>query len=750
MLDHDLAGIAGGWHPDPFGVLGPHGTPAGWEVRAFLPDAVSVELLVAGELLPMEQLHPMGIFVAKPTTVPHDYRFRITQRGGRIVVRDDPYRFPQLLSDFDLHIFAEGTNYETYKMLGAHPMEAEEVSGTRFAVWAPNAEAVFVAGSFNQWHERSHPMRHRPGGAWEIFVPGVERGALYKFFIRSKFNGYQVMKSDPYALATECPPRTASIVEGLNDFAWTDEAWIDRRGSVNWLEQPVSFYEVNLESWLRGDGGRLLTWDELAERLVPYVKRMNFTHIELMPITEYPYSGSWGYQVTGYFAPTARFGPPEGLKRFINRCHEEGIGVVLDWVPGHFPKDLNGLALFDGTHVYEHADPRVGEHKQWGTLIFNYGRNEVRSFLLSSAMFWLREYHLDGLRVDAVASMIYLDYNRNDGEWVANRYGGRENLESLDFLRKMNELTHTIPGTLTIAEESTSFPMVSRPVYLGGLGFTMKWNMGWMHDMFHYFKLDPVFRRYNQNDVTFSLMYAFSENFVLPISHDEVVHMKGSLIGKMPGDEWRKFANARALLAYMWAHPGKKLLFMGQEIGQYEEWSERGQVRWELLQWDYHRTFQAMVAELNRLLRTEPALHEVDYHWKGFEWIDFQDIDSSVIIFVRRAKDMDDELLFACNFTPEPRSAYRVGCPSSGTYDEIFNTDWDIFGGSNVTATPAGWVESAPIPWHKRQHSLVVTLPPLAVICLKRRRERPIVVEPSAKQAELPESALAEPALLLA
>jgi 1,4-alpha-glucan branching enzyme len=722
VLEHDIAAIVGGYHKDPFAVLGPHGTPQGWEVRAFLPGARSVELLADGKSQAMERVHPGGVFVAKPPSVPHDYRYRVSWQSGAVQIREDPYRFPLLLTPHDIHLFAEGTNYESYRMLGAHPAEVEGVAGTRFAVWAPNAEAVFVSGEFNLWNSKAHPLRRRDGGIWELFLPSVGVGEIYKYFIRSSLNGYTVLKSDPYAFATECPPRNGSIIRGLPDFEWTDGEWMERRALTDWLREPVSFYEVNLESWLHGEGGRLLRYDELAAQLIPYVKKMGFTHIELMPIAEYPYSGSWGYQVTGYFAPTARFGPPDGFQHFVNECHRAGIGVVLDWVPGHFPKDQHGLALFDGTHLFEHLDPRVGEHKQWGTYIFNYSRNEVRSFLLSSAMFWLREYHLDGLRVDAVASMLYLDYDRKEGEWLPNRYGGRENLEAIEFLRRMNELTHTIPGTITIAEESTSYPMVSKPTYLGGLGFTMKWNMGWMHDMFHYFKLDPIFRKFNQNDVTFSLMYAFSENFVLPISHDEVVHMKGSLIGKMPGDEWKKFANVRAFLAYMWAHPGKKLLFMGQEIGQYEEWSEKHPIRWELLQWDYHRKLQTLVSDLNHLLQTQKALHEVDFHWNGFEWIDLSNIDDSVIAFLRRARDPEDELVWICNFTPNPRHNYRVGVPRPGSYAEILNTDWSRYGGSDIWATPAGWVDSHPVELHSRRQSVVLTLPPLGVVCLKRQR----------------------------
>ncbi len=737
MLDHDIAAIVGGYHLDPFSVLGPHGTPSGWEVRVFIPGVAAVELLLGDEALSMEKLDPAGLFMARPSSAPHDYRLRAIAHDGSAAVRDDPYRYPKLLTEFDLHLHSEGTNSEAYRMLGAHPMEVEGAPGVRFAVWAPNAEAVFVCGSFNRWNEKAHPMRRRDGGVWELFVPGLGEGAIYKYFIRSAQMGYKVMKTDPYAFATECPPMTASIVHGLGQYLWNDDHWMSERSRARMLERPVSIYEVNLESWRHGPEGRLLTYSELADQLIPYVQQLGFTHLELMPITEYPYSGSWGYQVTGYFAPTARFGAPDGFKEFVDRCHQAGIGIILDWVPGHFPKDLHGLALFDGTHVYEHEDPRVGEHKGWGTLIFNYGRNEVKSFLLSSALYWLKEYHLDGLRVDAVASMLYLDYERPAGEWLPNQYGGRENLEAISFLRKMNELAHEVPGAMTIAEESTSFAGVSRPVYVGGLGFTMKWNMGWMHDMFHYFKLDPVFRKFNQNDITFSLMYAFSENFVLPISHDEVVHMKGSLLGKMPGDEWKKFANVRAFLGYMWAHPGKKLLFMGQEIGQYEEWDEKKQVRWELLQYDYHRKLQSLVCDLNDLLQREPAMYEVDFDQRGFEWIDFQDVDGSVISFIRRSKDPEDELVFVCNFTPNPRPDYRIGVPRAGVYDERLNTDWERYGGSGVRATGGGWTSSERVEQHGRPNSVLMTLPPLAVVCLKRRR--PVLeAEPIPKEAEAP------------
>ena len=491
------------------------------------------------------------------------------------------------------------------------------------------------------------------------------------------------------------------------------------RGARDWLRSPVSIYEVHLESWMRGPQGQPLTYCEMARNLVDYVKRMGYTHIELLPIMEYPFSGSWGYQVIGYFAPTSRFGTPEDFMYLVDRCHQEGIGVLVDWVPAHFPKDAHGLVFFDGTALYEHADPRKGEQTDWGTLIFNYGRNEVRAFLIASALFWLKKYHIDGLRVDAVASMLYLDYSRKEGEWIPNQYGGNENLEAIDFLQRFNELAHEVPGAITIAEESTAFPGVSKPVYLGGLGFTMKWNMGWMHDMLDYFSEDPVYRKYHHNNITFSLLYAFTENFVLPISHDEVVHGKRSLLDKMPGDEWRKFANVRAFLAYMYAHPGKKLLFMGSEIGQYEEWNANGSVRWELLQFEPHRRLQLFVQELNRFYREQPALYEVDFHWEGFEWVDFHDVESSVIVFLRRAKDPKDFVLFCCNFTPVAREKYEIGVPEEGFYEEVLNSDAAMFGGTNVGN--GGMVSSRPIVRHNRKHSIAITLPPLAVVAFRKR-----------------------------
>ena len=650
--------------------------------------------------------------------VPAKYQLRVQSYDGQSVTIEDPYRFPQQLSSFDLHLHAEGTNYEAWRSMGAHIVESEGVRGCRFAVWAPHAEMVSVVGDFNQWDVRRHPMRKCDGGIWEIFLPGVGEGNIYKYFVRSQIFGVHGLKCDPYGFASEVPPKQGSIIHDLGHYDWGDQDWMERRGQTNWLERPISAYEVHLESWMRGPNGLPLTYRELAERLIPYVRRMGFTHLELMPPMEHPYSGSWGYQVVGYFAPTARFGSPDDFRYFIDECHRNGIGVIVDWVPAHFPKDSHGLARFDGTACYEHEDPRQGEHRDWGTLIFNFGRNEVRNFLISNALFWLKEYHIDALRVDAVASILYLDYSREPGEWIPNKYGGNENLEAIDFVRRFNEEAHKVPGALTIAEESTSFTGVSHPVYTGGLGFTMKWNMGWMHDMFAYFKSDPVYRKYNHHNITFSMLYAFTENFVLPISHDEVVHGKGSLIGKMPGDEWRRFANVRAFLGYMWGHPGKKLLFMGCEFGQYEEWNWQGTLRWDLLQYPLHSRLGDYVRELNRLYESEPSLYEVDYNWRGFEWIDFHDVENSVISFVRRAKNKSDYLLFVCNFTPVPRHAYNVGVPEAGEYREIFNSDWEQFGGSGVMNPSSLW--STPGNVQARGQYITISLPPLAVTVFKR------------------------------
>jgi 1,4-alpha-glucan branching enzyme len=641
---------------------------------------------------------------------------------------------PSIFSDFDLYLFGQGKHYQIYEKMGAHPRTVNGISGINFAVWAPNALAVSIIGDFNSWTRGSHSMnlRHQDLGVWECFMPGLKVGALYKYAIYSRYNNYAVDKTDPYGFAAELRPLTASIVADIHFHQWQDDTWMQERSERQQTSSPISIYEVHLGSWRHAperhregnpEEDRFLSYRELAHDLAAYVKDLGFTHIELMPIAEYPYDGSWGYQVTGYYAPTSRFGPPEDFQYFVDYMHQQGIGVLVDWVPAHFPKDGHALSYFDGTHLYEYADTRKGEHKEWGTLVFNYGRSEVQSFLIANALFWLREYHIDGLRVDAVASMLYLDYLRKEGDWVSNQYGGREHLEAVDFLRKLNEAVYAEqPGTLTVAEESTSWPLVSRPTYVGGLGFSMKWNMGWMHDMLEYMHLDPVFRRYHHNLITFSLMYAYSENFVLPLSHDEVVHIKGSLINKMPGDLWQRFANLRAFYGYMWGHPGKKLLFMGGEFGQWHEWNYAESLDWHLLEPPsdlHHAQLRDYLRDLNAIYQREPGLYALDSDPEGFSWIDVHDTDNSVVSFMRRSKNVDDTLIFVCNFTPIPRLGYRLGVPRAGEYYEILNSDANRYGGSgleNLQAMPSG-----PVFWQSCPHSLLLTLPPLSTIVLKRK-----------------------------
>jgi len=626
----------------------------------------------------------------------------------------------RILTDFDLHLIAEGTHYKIYEKLGAHVMEIDGKKGVYFAVWTPNAKKVSVIGDFNNWNHKKNPMKLvGDSGIWETFVPGIGEGELYKFYIESKYHGYKEQKADPFAFYFEVRPKSAAIVYNIEGkHQWQDQEWIEQRKKKNWLESPMAIYEVHLGSWMRGEDNRFLTYRELAEKLILYVKDLGFTHIELLPITEHPLDASWGYQTIGYFAPTSRFGKPEDFMYFVDQCHQNGIGVIMDWVPAHFPKDAHGLGFFDGTCLYEHEDPRKGEHRDWGTLIFNYGRNEVRNFLISNALFWIEKYHIDGLRVDAVASMLYLDYSRAPGEWIPNIYGGNENLEAIDFLKRFNEIVHGYhPGVLTIAEESTAWPMVSRPTYLGGLGFSMKWNMGWMHDTLEYFSKDPIFRKYHTNDLTFSFLYAFTENFILPFSHDEVVHGKRSMLDKMPGDMWQKFANLRALYGYMYGHPGKKLLFMGSEFGQWREWNFDESLDWHLLEYDSHKGLQRFVIDLNRIYKSEPALYELDFDWHGFEWIDFHDSDNSIISFIRRAKNPDDFLVFVFNLTPVPRFSYRIGVPRAGFYKEILNSDSKFYWGSNLGN--GGGVSADDTPAHERPFSLNLTLPPLSVLIFK-------------------------------
>jgi 1,4-alpha-glucan branching enzyme len=627
---------------------------------------------------------------------------------------------PGLLSEQDLYLFNEGRNYRAYEKLGSHLTSVGGQPGACFGVWAPNAREVTVIGSFNGWDHRSHPLRAcGNSGIWEGFIPGVTKGSLYKFHIVSRHHGHVVDKADPFGLWHEKPPRTGSVVWDL-EYQWADHDWMRNRQGRNSLHAPLSIYEVHLGSWMRvpEEHSRPLTYREMAPRLADYAQRMQFTHVELLPVMEHPFYGSWGYQTTGYFAPTARFGTPQDFMYLVDYLHQHGIGVILDWVPSHFPSDAHGLSYFDGTHLFEHSDSRQGFHPDWKTLIFNYGRNEVRSFLLSSAMFWLDKYHADGLRVDAVASMLYLDYSRKQGEWLPNRYGGRENLEAIDFLRQFNEEVYKeYPGIQTFAEESTSWPMVSRPIYLGGLGFGLKWDMGWMHDTLKYFAQDPIHRKYHHNQLTFRMLYGFTENFVLPLSHDEVVHGKGSLIGKMSGDEWQKFANLRLLFGYMYAQPGKKLLFMGDEFGQVREWTHDSSLEWHVLQYPLHRGLQSWVEQLNRLYRHQPALHELDTDPRGFEWIDCNDNSASTLSLVRKGKSSTQSVVVACNFTPIPRVGYRLGVPRGGFWRELLNSDAKEYGGGGMGNL--GGVIAEEQPAHGRPYSLNLTLPPLAVVFLK-------------------------------
>jgi len=621
-----------------------------------------------------------------------------------------------LITEDDIYLFNEGSHLQVYEKLGSHIVEG----GTSFAVWAPNAERISIVGDFNDWQVGAAPMKMRGNsGIWEAFVPGVAKGACYKYHIESRYHMYKVDKADPYAVYAEIPPKTASRVWDL-DYTWSDDEWLRTRGQRNSLTAPVSIYEMHLGSWMRvpEEGGRPLSYRELAPKLADYVSKLGFTHVEFMPIMEHPFTGSWGYQLTGYFAPTSRFGSPQDFMFLIDTLHQRGIGVILDWVPSHFCKDEHGLAYFDGTHLYEHSDSRKGWHPDWDSMIFNYGRNEVRSFLLSNAIYWLDKYHIDGLRIDAVASMLYLDYSRKNGDWIPNQYGGKENIEAIDFLRRLNaEVYKHYPDVQTIAEESTAWGMVSRPTYVGGLGFGLKWDMGWMHDTLLYMSKDPVFRRFHHNDITFRMLYAFHENFVLPLSHDEIVHGKGSLIRKMPGDDWQKFANLRTLLGYMYSQAGKKLLFMGGEFGQWDEWYQEKSLDWHLLESPLHRGAQTFVGDLNRLYVREPALHELDCDPNGYEWIDANDSDSSALTYLRKGKDPSQQILVAINFTPVPRQGYRVGVPFPGTWREILNSDAREYGGSGMGN--AGRVDAEPIPFHGRPQSVNLRLPPLSLVYLK-------------------------------
>ena len=696
-------------HWNPFLLLGPHEADGAVTVRAFLPEARDVWVVdlsggEPGARVAMERVHPDGLFErtfpARSKKFP--YRLAVTNHDGHSWEFLDAYQFGPVLTDFDLHLLGEGTHYRNFERLGAHLRTHEGIKGVHFAVWAPNAMRVSVVGDFNHWDGRRYPMRNMGAtGVWEIFIPDLTQGEVYKYEVKSRFNSYLVQKSDPYGFAAEMRPKTASVVWDVTEFKWGDDDWMATRDRRQALDAPICVYEVHLGSWKRKpeEGNRFLTYRELADQLAGHLRHTQFTHVELMPISEHPFDGSWGYQPVGYFAPTSRHGTPDDFAYFVDTMHKNGIGVILDWVPAHFPRDLHGLGYFDGTHLYEHEDPRLGEHRDWGTKIFNYGRPEVRNFLYGNALFWLERYHIDGLRVDAVASMIYLDYSRNPGEWVPNVFGGNENLEAIDFLKKFNELCHKEhPGVLTIAEESTSFTGVSRPTYLGGLGFSLKWNMGWMNDTLRYFSKDPVHRKYEHGGLTFSMIYAFNENFMLPISHDEVVHGKGSLLDKMPGDLWQKFANLRLLYGYMYGHPGKKLLFMGCEFAQWREWSHDNSIDWHLLQWRDHQGILQVVADLNALYRSDPALHEVDFDWQGFDWLELHDWENSVLAFLRRARDSDDSVVVVCNFTPIPRHDYKIGVPTGGYYRELLNTDSAVYGGSNSGNEGGVWAAKRPAP----------------------------------------------------
>jgi 1,4-alpha-glucan branching enzyme len=625
-----------------------------------------------------------------------------------------------VLTDEDLFLFNEGSHYRLYEKLGSHLLTVDGVQGVYFAVWAPNARQVSVTGDFDGWDKSSHALCPRgQSGIWEGFIPGVTEGTVYKYYIVSQQGSYHVDKADPFAVYAETPPKTASIVRSL-DYAWEDQSWMEKRSTRNALDAPVSVYEVHLGSWRRvpEEGNRSLSYRELASKLADYVKQLGFTHVEFLPVMEHPFYGSWGYQTTGYFAPTSRYGTPQDFMYLVDYLHQHDIGVILDWVPSHFPNDEHGLGYFDGTHLYEHGDPRQGIHPDWNSLIFNYGRHEVRSFLLSSALFWLDKYHIDGLRIDAVASMLYLDYGHKEDEWIPNQYGGRENLDAISFLRRLNQVVYQEkPDVQTIAEESTAWPMVSRPTYIGGLGFGLKWDMGWMHDTLDYITKDPVYRKYRHNDLTFRTIYAFFENFILPLSHDEVTHGKGSLLGKMPGDDWQKFANLRALLGYMYAQSGKKLLFMGAEIGQWREWIHDESMEWHLLQYQRHSGLQRWVSDLNNLYREQPALYELDFDQAGFEWIDCNDVEGSTISFLRKGRTVDNVIAVVSNFTPVPRRNYRIGVPQAGFWRELLNSDAKEYGGSGQGNL--GGVEAAPIPLQGRPYSLTITLPPLAVVFLK-------------------------------
>jgi len=724
-MSNDLDRLQQGRHHDPFDYLGRHPHNGGWVIRAFMPSADKVELEQIG---PMNRVEGSDLFVIRLTEeqnalLPRHYKLRWQEKHDKSWHEAiSPYSFDPQLSEWDLHLFNEGKHHHAWRFLGSHMKTIDGVSGCLFAVWAPNVQRISVVGDFNGWNGLRHPMRNRGhSGVWELFIPGLHPGDAYKYEIFSH-HGHLLVKADPYSQRMAMRPDTTSLLVEEESYRWQDDEWIRQRQEWDWQHQPISIYEVHLGSWKRHEDGSFYSYTELADELLPYVKELGYSHIELLPVMEHPLDESWGYQVSGYYAPTARFGTPDQLRAFIDQAHQMGIGVLLDWVPAHFPRDEFALARFTGEPLYEHADPRKGEHRDWGTLIFDYGRNEVRNFLVANALYWIEEFHIDGLRVDAVASMLYLDYSRQDGEWTPNQYGGREHLEAISFLREMNEVVHArFPGAVTIAEESTAWPMVSRPTYMGGLGFSMKWNMGWMHDTLSYFETDPVYRKYHHNQLTFSQLYLWTENFVLPFSHDEVVHLKKSMLDKMPGDLWQRFANLRLLYAYHYAHPGKKLLFMGSEFGQWGEWDAGSQLEWPLLANPEHQGIHKVVSDLNHLYNNEPSLYETDFIAEGFQWIDCHDSEQSVLSFIRRShSDPEDLLLCIFNFTPVPRLGYRIGAPAAAAYREVLNTDSAWYGGSNMGN--AGRLPVQETAWMGFEQSLELTLPPLAGLILKPER----------------------------
>ncbi|MHB1678189.1 MAG: 1,4-alpha-glucan branching protein GlgB [Sulfuriferula sp.] len=719
-MKNSLDRILNGTHHDPFSLLGWHlQSDRGWVLRLFMPAAESIRLFGGNTFARLPDTDIFELAVAERVEQ-HPLLQWQDKTSGEWHDVVSPYTFSAQIGDLDLYLLGQGRHHHVWKILGSRIATIDGIAGCQFAVWAPATQRVSVVGDFNQWDGRSHPMRSRgESGVWELFVPGLTAGQAYKYEILGR-HGQFTVKADPYAQQTFMRPETASCIPYPSQHAWRDAEWVTRREQFDWQHQPMCIYELQAGSWRRPVGGGFYNWAELAENLIPYVTELGYTHIELLPVAEYPLDESWGYQVSGYYAPTARFGSPDGLREFVDACHQAGIGVILDWVPAHFPRDDFALARFVGEPLYEHADPRRGEHQDWGTLIFDYGRNEVKNFLLANAVFWLEEFHIDGLRVDAVASMIYLDYSRKDGEWAPNQFGGRENLEAIAFLRELNTVIHgKFTGVLTIAEESTAWPMVSRPVEIGGLGFSMKWNMGWMNDNLKYIEEDPVHRKFHHDQLTFSQIYTYTENFVLPLSHDEVVHLKGSMLDKMPGDYWQKFANLRLFYAWQYAHPGKKLLFMGSEFAQWNEWNVNGELDWVLRQFPAHEGVHRLIRDLNRIYRTEPAMHQYDFSTRGFAWINCHDSDQSVLSLVRQSDS--EHMVVVLNFTPVPRLAYRIGVPQSGLYSEVLNSDSTYYGGSNCGND--GMLHSDMTPWMGFPHSLVLTLPPLAAVYLKLKTE---------------------------